>query len=66
MFRARRLLPKQRLINNTYLQRINPLNECERIYSQQIYYKNENPLNECERPIQNQSIPNLQTKKNKK
>jgi hypothetical protein len=30
MFHARRLLPKQRIINNRNLQRINPLNECER------------------------------------
>jgi len=65
MFHARRLLPKQRIINNRNLQRINPLNECESIYSQKIYYKNENPLNECERPIQNQSILKIQTKNKK-
>lgn len=52
MFHARRLFPKQRIMNNNNLQRVNPLNECENLYTRSNNYKMDNPLNECERPIQ--------------
>lgn len=53
MFSARRLLIKQRITNKSSFQRINPLNECETVYTSKNNFNN--PLNECERPIQKTS-----------
>ena len=53
MFLTRTLLRRseRQIITPTKLQRINPLNECERVNINKNIYNNSNPLNECERPI---------------
>ena len=53
MFLTRSLLRRgeRQIITPSNLQRINPLNECERVNINKNIYNNSNPLNECERPV---------------
>lgn len=52
MFLTRTLLRRgeRQIFVPLNLQRINPLNECERVTINKSMYNNNNPLNECERP----------------
>jgi hypothetical protein len=53
MFLTRSLLRRceRQIFVPLNLQRINPLNECERVNINKNIYNNTNPLNECERPV---------------